>query len=425
MDDVFDEEREKPSVTLDEYLDDLEERELEAEMVLGGDDGDECTYLKGYMKRQAIFSCLTCTPEGNAGVCTACSMSCHEGHEVLELWTKRKFRCDCGNSKFGDFICKLQTNKDIENVDNLYNHNFKGTYCTCDRPYPDPDVEEEEEMIQCCICEDWFHREHLGLDSSEKVPVDEEGEPLYDELICQGCSATCSFLTLYPQHIFIATNKHSEIENDVKGKGIAEQPLSGPASSCNVEDSSCELPKPSDSVANLNSENGSDGGERLVSEEASEKDLSLSKCSQDASSSASATCKLGVDLSEATPVLESTKAMFLVKNWRDFLCQCENCSNFYNQKGIGFVLDKDETIAEYEKRAKQRREERLQQQEGASMNMFNNLGHIEKVEIMSGIADMKNEMENFFASRDTSDAVTSDEIYQLFENLKNKRRRHM
>lgn len=55
----------------------------EAEMVLGGDDGDECTYLKGYLKRQAIFSCLTCTPEGNAGVCTACSLSCHEGHEVI------------------------------------------------------------------------------------------------------------------------------------------------------------------------------------------------------------------------------------------------------------------------------------------------------------------------------------------------------
>ena len=90
-------------------------------------------------------------------------------HQVLELWTKRNFRCDCGNSKFGDFICKLQPNKEIENMENSYNHNFKGTYCTCDRQYPDPDVEEEEEMIQCCICEDWFHREHLGLESSEKV----------------------------------------------------------------------------------------------------------------------------------------------------------------------------------------------------------------------------------------------------------------
>lgn len=51
-------------------------------MVLGGDEGKECTYANGYMKRQAIFSCLTCTPDVNAGVCTACSLVCHDGHEV-------------------------------------------------------------------------------------------------------------------------------------------------------------------------------------------------------------------------------------------------------------------------------------------------------------------------------------------------------
>lgn len=57
--------------------------EKEADLVLGGDEGKECTYNNGYMKRQAIFSCLTCTPDGNAGVCTACSLSCHDGHEVI------------------------------------------------------------------------------------------------------------------------------------------------------------------------------------------------------------------------------------------------------------------------------------------------------------------------------------------------------
>ena len=89
--------------------------------------------------------------------------------KIVELWTKRNFRCDCGNSKFGEFFCKLFPNKDVENVENSYNHNFKGVYCTCLRPYPDPDVEEQVEMIQCCICEDWFHEEHLGLDSSDEV----------------------------------------------------------------------------------------------------------------------------------------------------------------------------------------------------------------------------------------------------------------
>ena len=26
-----------------------------------------------------------------------------------------------------------------ENSDNVYNQNFGGVYCTCSRPYPDPD----------------------------------------------------------------------------------------------------------------------------------------------------------------------------------------------------------------------------------------------------------------------------------------------
>lgn len=89
--------------------------------------------------------------------------------KIVELWTKRNFRCDCGNSKFGDFFCKLTSNKAVENANNSYNHNFKGSYCICNRPYPDPDVEEQVEMIQCCLCEDWFHEEHLGLNSIDEV----------------------------------------------------------------------------------------------------------------------------------------------------------------------------------------------------------------------------------------------------------------
>jgi hypothetical protein len=53
-------------------------------LVLGGDDGKECTYAGGYLTRQAVFSCLTCVLAGNAGVCTACSLSCHDGHEVSQ-----------------------------------------------------------------------------------------------------------------------------------------------------------------------------------------------------------------------------------------------------------------------------------------------------------------------------------------------------
>ena len=63
------------------------------------------------MSRQALYACATCQEQGSgpAGVCLACSLACHDGHDLYELYTKRNFRCDCGNGTFGeDFKCQLQ-----------------------------------------------------------------------------------------------------------------------------------------------------------------------------------------------------------------------------------------------------------------------------------------------------------------------------
>lgn len=42
---------------------------------------------------------------------------------------------------------------------NVYNQNFKGLYCICQRPYPDS--ENTDEMVQCIVCEDWYHSKVL------------------------------------------------------------------------------------------------------------------------------------------------------------------------------------------------------------------------------------------------------------------------
>jgi len=89
--------------------------------------------------------------------------------QVLELWTWWWFHCDCGNSKFGVGMWQLQANKEPENSCNIYNQNYKEVYCICKRPHPDPDLPEQCEMLQCCICEDWFHEHHLGLPPSLQV----------------------------------------------------------------------------------------------------------------------------------------------------------------------------------------------------------------------------------------------------------------
>ncbi len=119
------------TVTMEDVLRDAADLEENAKAVLGGADEKNCTYLGGgYMKRQPLYSCLTCIPAGPAagpagssrgGVCLACSYHCHEGHELVELYTKRNFRCDCGNASFPEGNpCKLDPDKAPRNEQNKY-----------------------------------------------------------------------------------------------------------------------------------------------------------------------------------------------------------------------------------------------------------------------------------------------------------------
>lgn len=182
-------------VTMMDVLQEQQDFEEDANAVLGASDDNNCTFSQGYIKRQAIYACLTCCadvktdPTKRAGVCLACSLNCHENHELVELYTKRNFRCDCGNPKFNPKHCQFTHNKNEINSNNVYNQNFSGLYCTCHRPYPDPENTVEDDMIQCIICEDWHHASHLNT----IVPANNQ----YSEMICKGCMDKNEFLHDY------------------------------------------------------------------------------------------------------------------------------------------------------------------------------------------------------------------------------------
>lgn len=119
---------------------------------------DECSYSKGYL-RQSVWSCLDC---GEKGVCYGCSISCHSEHRLVELWTKRSFRCDCptvsmqaeqpsGSKRRKCVLNRPETQPQLPNEKNRYSKNFQGKFCRCGRDY---DPETEEEAMLCCLgCE--------------------------------------------------------------------------------------------------------------------------------------------------------------------------------------------------------------------------------------------------------------------------------
>lgn len=186
------------TITMLDVIERENKLEEEASAVLGNSDEKNCTYPLGYIARQALYSCATCFDGSGkqAAICLACSLECHENHDVYELYTKRNYRCDCGNSRFSsNFDCKLmdkQLKKLPINENNQYNHNFSGRYCKCDKRYPPDEVDDSEEsqddMCQCIYCEDWFHSKHLGVD---EVPA------MFEEMICGDCVEQLDFVHYY------------------------------------------------------------------------------------------------------------------------------------------------------------------------------------------------------------------------------------
>ena len=56
----------EPTVSLNDInQENQERRELEADAraVLGNSDAENCTWDKGYVKRQALYACITCRPD--------------------------------------------------------------------------------------------------------------------------------------------------------------------------------------------------------------------------------------------------------------------------------------------------------------------------------------------------------------------------
>ncbi|CAK7271596.1 hypothetical protein SEPCBS57363_004703 [Sporothrix epigloea] len=138
--------------------------------------------------RQAVFACLTCNPapsteyqppsldcfENAAGICYACSVQCHGDHNLVELFNKRSFSCDCGTERFpAESPCCLRlnpntnskgVNSEMPDQSNKYNQNFHNRFCGCALEY-DP-FQQEGTMFQCLglgsiesggCGEDWWH----------------------------------------------------------------------------------------------------------------------------------------------------------------------------------------------------------------------------------------------------------------------------
>lgn len=357
------EDPEQSIVTLGEVLQNEQEMIDDVNAVLGAIDDKKCTYSEGYMKRQALYSCLTCIPEAKsdvtkaAGVCLGCCFHCHEGHELVELYTKRNFRCDCGNTKFSNKSCKLETAKTDVNEFNAYNQNFSGKYCGCNRPYPDPEDSVEDEMIQCVLCEDWYHTRHLGVEFPRNVS--------YAEMCCESCIKKHPFLLHYGALCVKAADVNDETESKEDEKDENEVDVTQTDEKADKE--TCTKPKDKSGLV---------------------------------------TSKFWTDI-----------------EWRKQLCTCPECIQMYEEEKVMFLLDPQDTVHVYEEKGKAKAREFEEKQQENGMKFLNSLNRVPLMEALAGYNDMKEHLIEYLKKfAENKKVVREEDIHEFFSNYDAKKK---
>jgi len=373
-------------VTMVDVLQDENDLEEDARAVLGGADDRNCTYnnaqSNGYLKRQALYACLTCSVPNDpsfkpAGICLACSYACHNDHTLVELYTKRRFRCDCGNSRFPKSNpCKLYENKVSENDKNQYNQNYRGVYCSCHRPYPDEEDTVPDAMIQCAICEDWYHRRHLKVED-DKFP----SQAAFAEMICQQCSEKyhSSFLYGYRDLAISGSGKKDSAESLEEDFDNAE------VVNTSMKENICPL-LPQSNVSPKKGEKAKD---------------SVSKCQLE-------------DESVENMKHLSPSTLFMVPGWRDQLCRCPKCIENYCRLSLDYLLDEEDTLDFYENTSGPSENS----EDDTLLKAMSSMNRTQQIEALHGYNMMKNNLTEYLKKFvENKTVVKEEDIQEFFEGL--------
>lgn len=371
----------EPVVSLVDVLEEDEELENEACAVLGGSDSEKCSYSQGSVKRQALYACSTCTPEGEepAGICLACSYECHGSHKLFELYTKRNFRCDCGNSKFKNLECKL---------------------------FPVPD-----EMIQCVVCEDWFHGRHLGA-----IPP-ESGD--FQEMVCQSCMRRCSFLWAYAAQLAVTRLPAEDDGLLLNAAGMGDQDVIKPANGAH-QDKTLKEDVP-EQGRDADKEVKAERNDEPCTSSSSEAHLQTVFKNENIKTEPQSGCRL--QELQAKQFLKKDAATYWPLNWRSRLCTCQDCMKMYGDLDVLFLIDECDTVLAYENKGKS---DQATDRRDPLMDTLSSMNRVQQVELICEYNDLKTELKDYLKRfADEGTVVKREDIQQFFEEFQSKKRRRV
>lgn len=330
-----------------------------------------------------------------------------------------------------------------DNDKNSYNHNFSGVYCTCDRPYPDPEDDVNDEMIQCIMCEDWFHSRHLNA----KIP-DSNG---FDEMICDACTLNHDFLNLYSAYRIVpkddantsiesnADDTAAEISvtdvDETKSPGKEKPATEHIEAALDAEINQCiqdiiDINKKSNVLPET--ENGASSSSSLKRQnEQSDSDPSKKRLrlgDEPAAAAASGSSSSSSDTCRKPTVAEITftGASFWPLEWREKLCKCTNCLKMYRDKNVEYLIDDEDTVHAYQEKGKAKSNDSTNQPIDQSIlqNALSGMDRISQIEAILAYNKLKQKLTEFLTTFVANQQIiTAKDVDTFFQTMSNEKKK--
>ncbi|NXD10166.1 MLO2 protein, partial [Nothocercus nigrocapillus] len=265
-----------------------------------------------------------------------------------------------------------------------------------------------DEMIQCIVCEDWFHGRHLGA-----VPP-ESGD--FHEMVCQACMKHCPFLWAYASQLAGKENSIPPLTkvNSLEDEGIV----------LNVEESEEQKKeiKREGGAEHQKEEEGKQTeqfNEPSTSSGSSRAEVKRAFFSLYASSCEEPVCKLK-EL-QSKQILKKDTATFWPSNWRSKLCTCEECLKMYTELEVQFLTDECDTVLAYENKGTCDQET---DRRDPLMDTLNSMNRVQQVELICEYNDLKTELTDYLRRfADEGTVVKREDIQHFFEEFQSRKRR--
>jgi E3 ubiquitin-protein ligase UBR7 len=258
---------------------------------------------------------------------------------------------------------KIEPSSSEVKIENKYNKNFSGLYCTCKRPYPDPEDPIEDEMIQCIICEDWYHGRHLNA----KIPDSSN----YSEMSCFLCIQKNEFLMDYSGSFAVETIDNSDANDSILNVTTCDESLAIDDNDKDNEPSSAKKIKLADDA-----------------------------------------CIRPKSLPQST---DAPKSIFW-KDLRSNLCKCSACLQMYGENEVMFLIDPEDPVHKYEEKGKNKPKTSVYEN---SLQALQSLPLTNQIDAITSYQRMKEKLFEFLQTFVTNNQiVTEEDIRKFFSSMK-------